>query len=276
MIEAGQFHTLTVTAVRSEDVVLAAGDDSLSLPRAEAPAQVRAGDRLKVFVYTADQGAPRATTRTPKAVTGEIACLTVTAAGRSGVWLDWGLAEDLFLPRHEQQGRLEPGWKALVIVIDDPEYGVIASARLNDFLHDEAPDLAPGAAVGLWVADETDLGWKVVVDNRYWGVVYADDSPRRLRKGEALTGYVRRQRKDNRLDISLTPLGYARVDDAAKTVLERLEAEGGYMAVGDDTPPETIRAIFGLSKKAFKQAIGTLFRERKIVIEPRGIRRTGA
>lgn len=209
--------------------------------------------------------------RTPLARVNEVASLTTLEAGRQGVWLDLGVEEAVFLPRSEQQQRLEPGWRCVVMLLEDERLGLIASARLNDFLDDEATGLAVGDKVELVVALRTDLGFKAVVNHRFWGMLYADEVFEPLRIGDRRDGYVKRLRDDHRLDVSLAPPGYARVDGASERVLRRLEAVGGFLPLGDHSSPESIHAEFGISKKVFKQAIGALFRQQRIVIEDDGI-----
>lgn len=272
MIRLGLFHTLTLVGQNQDDWLLEGGDlGEVRLARRELKPTARIGDAVEVFVYTGEDGAPAATTRKPLAQLGEVACLRTLEAGRQGVWLDLGIDEALFLPRAEQQGRLEPGWKALVMLIDDERLGLIASARLNDFLEDEAPHLKPGDPVTLQIASRTDLGWKVVVNHRYWGVLFGNEVFEPLSIGDSRAGFIKRRRPDNRLDVSLSEVGYARVDTAAGAILARLEARGGFIPLGDHSDPEDIRAEFGLSKKVFKQAIGGLFRQHRIEIRDEGI-----
>jgi predicted RNA-binding protein (virulence factor B family) len=231
----------------------------------------QAGESVRVFVYTGEDGYPAASVRTPLALVNEVASLTTLEAGRQGVWLDLGVEEAVFLPRAEQQQRLEPGWRSVVMILEDERLGLIASARLNDFLDDEAEGLAAGEKVSLVVALRTDLGFKAVVNNRYWGMLYADEVFEPLRIGDRREGYIKRLRDDQRLDVSLAPPGYAKVEGASELVLRRLEQAGGFLPLGDHSSPEAIHAEFGISKKVFKQAIGALFRQQRLVIEDDGI-----
>lgn len=272
MIALGQFNTLPVLRLTPDEVWLDGGDTGeVRLPRAGLSPLPVAGDRLRVFVYTGEDGTPAASLRTPLARVNEVASLTTLEAGRQGVWLDLGVEEAVFLPRSEQQQRLEPGWRCVVMLLEDERLGLIASARLNDFLDDEATGLAVGDKVELVVALRTDLGFKAVVNHRFWGMLYADEVFESLRIGDRRDGYVKRLRDDRRLDVSLAPPGYARVDGASERVLRRLEAVGGFLPLGDHSSPESIHAEFGNSKKVFKQAIGALFRQQRIVIEDDGI-----
>lgn len=272
MIALGQFNTLKILSQTSTHWLLDGGDSGeIRLSKRDAPRDWRVADEVPVFVYTGEDGYLAASTRTPLAKVNEVASLTVLEASRDGIWLDLGLEEAVFMPRAEQQQRLEPGWRSMVMMTVDERLGLIASARLNDFLDDEATDLAAGEKVELVVALRTDLGFKAVVNNRYWGMLYGDEVFEPLRIGDRREGYIKRLRSDNRLDVSLAPPGYAKVDGASALVLRRLEMAGGFLPLGDNSSPESIHAEFGISKKVFKQAIGALFRQQRIVIEEDGI-----
>jgi predicted RNA-binding protein (virulence factor B family) len=272
MIALGQFNTLPVLRLTPDYVWLDGGKTGeIRLPRAGLSPLPQAGESVRVFVYTGEDGYPAASVRTPLALVNEVASLTTLEAGRQGVWLDLGVEEAVFLPRAEQQQRLEPGWRSVVMILEDERLGLIASARLNDFLDDEAEGLAAGEKVSLVVALRTDLGFKAVVNNRYWGMLYADEVFEPLRIGDRREGYIKRLRDDQRLDVSLAPPGYAKVEGASELVLRRLEQAGGFLPLGDHSSPEAIHAEFGISKKVFKQAIGALFRQQRLVIEDDGI-----
>ncbi|RZU48041.1 hypothetical protein EV700_1012 [Fluviicoccus keumensis] len=272
MIALGQFNTLPVLRLTPDYVWLDGGETGeIRLPRAGLSPLPQAGESVQVFVYTGEDGYPAASVRTPLALVNEVASLTTLEAGRQGVWLDLGVEEAVFMPRAEQQQRLEPGWRSVVMILEDERLGLIASARLNDFLEDEAEGLAAGEKVSLVVALRTDLGFKAVVNNRYWGMLYADEVFEPLRIGDRREGYIKRLRDDRRLDVSLAPPGYAKVEGASELVLRRLEQAGGFLPLGDHSSPEAIHAEFGISKKVFKQAIGALFRQQRLVIENDGI-----
>ncbi|HEX5278429.1 MAG TPA: S1-like domain-containing RNA-binding protein [Fluviicoccus sp.] len=272
MIALGQFNTLPVLRLTPDYVWLDGGETGeIRLPRAGLSPLPQAGETVRAFVYTGEDGYPAASVRTPLALVNEVASLTTLEAGRQGVWLDLEVEEAVFMPRAEQQQRLEPGWRSVVMILEDERLGLIASARLNDFLEDEAEGLAAGEKVSLVVALRTDLGFKAVVNNRYWGMLYADEVFEPLRIGDRREGYIKRLRDDRRLDVSLAPPGYAKVEGASELVLRRLEQAGGFLPLGDHSSPEAIHAEFGISKKVFKQAIGALFRQQWLVIENDGI-----
>ena len=209
----------------------------------------------------------------PLVSVGEVAYLTVVTVNETGAFLDWGGPKDLLLPYGEQRFRPDPGKRVLIMVSEDAQGRPIASMRLDRFLRDAAEGMAPGDQVELIVAERTDLGYKAVVDHRYWGLLYHDAVTQPLRRGQRLTGYVQRVRDDGRLDLALMPPGEARLDVVGDKVLTALRESGGYLPLGDKSSPEAIKARLGVSKSAFKQAIGRLYKRRLIVIEDGGIRR---
>ncbi|MBZ9566837.1 S1 RNA-binding domain-containing protein [Modicisalibacter tunisiensis] len=214
-----------------------------------------------------------ADSRAPHPAIGEVAWLRVVSVNDSGAFLDWGRPKDLLLPFGEQVGRPEAGRHVLVKINVDERSRPVASMRLNRFIADTGDDLAPGDAVTLVVADRTPLGVKAVVEHRVWGLLYQDDLPRALRRGERLDGYVRRVREDGRLDLSLAPLGGARRDQARERVLAALDEGDGFLALTDKSPAAVVKARLGVSKSAFKEAIGGLYKQRRIRLEADGIHR---
>lgn len=215
---------------------------------------------------------PRRGATAPRAAVGEVVYLEVVTVNETGAFLDWGHPRDLLLPYGEQRFRPSVGRRVLVRIYEDQQGRPVASQRLDRFLADEAEGLAAGDEVALVIAEATDLGYKVVVDQRFWGLLYRDDVNRPLRRGQRLTGYVKRVRDDGRLDLSLLPPGPARLDVVGERVLKALRESGGYLPLGDKSDAGEIKARLGVSKNAFKQAIGRLYKQRRILLEPGGIR----
>jgi len=210
--------------------------------------------------------------RAPKVAVGEVAYLEVVTVNETGAFLDWGHPRDLLLPYGEQRFRPTPGKRVLVRIYADQQGRPVASQKLDRFVQDAAEGLAPGDAVALVIADATDLGYKAVVDHRFWGLLYRDDVTRPLRRGQRLAGFVKRVRDDGRLDLSLLPPGEARLDVVGERVLQALRESGGYLPLADKSPAHEIKARLGVSKSAFKQAIGRLYKQQRITIEAAGIR----
>jgi predicted RNA-binding protein (virulence factor B family) len=215
-----------------------------------------------------------ATTQTPLAMVGEVAYLRVLSHHHSmGAFLDWGLEKDLLLPRREYAGGVHPGGFALVFVtIDERSNRIVATCRLNRHLNLSAPTYGKGQAVKLIVESETPLGYRVVVNHAHLGLLYHTELAGPLTIGQTLDGFVRTVRVDGKIDVGLDPAGPDRILPFSEQILRALEKAGGHLPYHDGSTPESIRNAFGMSKKAFKQAIGGLFRQRLIVIEPDGIR----
>ncbi|MGM0983146.1 MAG: CvfB family protein [Pseudomonadota bacterium] len=210
--------------------------------------------------------------RAPRAAVGDVAYLEVVTVNDTGAFLDWGHPRDLLLPYGEQRFRPGVGKRVLVMIYEDQQGRPVASQKLERFIADEATGLRAGDEVALVIADQTDLGYKAVVDYRFWGLLYRDDVNRPLRRGQRVSGYVKRLRDDGRLDLSLLPPGEARLDVVGDQVLKALRESGGYLPLGDKSDAAEIKARLGVSKNAFKQAIGRLYKRQLISLEPGGIR----
>ncbi|ERL53302.1 S1 RNA-binding domain-containing protein [Halomonas huangheensis] len=208
----------------------------------------------------------------PKANVGEVADLSVVQVTEIGAFLDWGHPRDLLLPLNEQRLRPVVGRRALVMISTDYEGRPVASQRLERYLSDTSDQHRAGDEVVLVISETTDLGVKAVVDHHCWGLLYHDELSRPVRRGQRLTGYVKRVREDGRLDLSLLPPGEAKLDVVGEQVMKALREAGGYLALSDKSPAPEIKRRLGVSKNAFKQAIGRLYKRRLIVIEDAGVR----
>jgi predicted RNA-binding protein (virulence factor B family) len=235
------------------------------------------GTPIDVFVYRDSEDRLVATTEAPYAMVGEFAFLRVVSVNpRIGVFLDWGLEKDLLLPIREQSAPLREGdWLVVHVALDQRTDRIIASARLNRYLNLTAPDYVAGQAVKILVIGESPLGYNAAVNHTHRGLLYHGDLPGPLTIGQPLDGFVRLVRPDGKLDLALdrVRVGYQRILPVTESIVETLSASpGGRLPLHDNSPPEDIRAAFGVSKKAFKQAIGVLFKAKRIVIEKTGIR----
>jgi hypothetical protein len=207
---------------------------------------------------------------------GEVANLTIAATNKAGALLAWGQPQDLLLPwrevRHEQKNQIKEGKKVLVFLFWGDDDQITASTRLADFLVDEAEGLQEGEKVSLVIGDRTDIGVRVIVNHRYWGMVHDSDIFGKLTRGEVRDGYIKALRADQKLDVALSAPGYAKVGDIAQALLDVLKHRGGFLPVTDKSKPEEIYALFGISKKVFKQTVGALYKSRRILIGEDGIR----
>lgn len=273
-MEIGRYNTLELLRITSVGAFLGdeQGNDVL-LPTKWIPEGAVVGDRLEVFVYTDSEDRPIATTLTPHAVVNEFGFMRVNQVNDVGAFMDWGIEKDLFVPYREQRMKMQEGRSYVVYLYFDISTGrVAASNRIARFIDNENLTVREGDEVSLLVYERTDLGYKVIVNHLHTGVVYADEVIRPLNVGEKHTGYIRKVREDNKLDISLQPIGYAAVEPNSQHILDRLKANKGFLPYTDRTDPDIIRQQLGMSKKVFKKAVGLLYRERRIVIGLDGIR----
>lgn len=273
MLEVGIRHSLKVLRDAPEGLWL---EKEVLLPRDQVPAGRAEGAALDVFVFADGDGRLLASIRAPKAMRGEVAFLKVVAVNASGAFLDWGMAKDLLLPwkevGHDQRHRLKVGQKVMVKLGLDAQRRMTASAKLDDLLSDTTDGLKAGQEVPILVAAFTDLGVRVVVDHRFWGLVHRSDVFCELTRGQARRGWIKTVRPDGKVDVLLAAPGHAKVDDGARRILAELTKAGGFLPFTDHSQPQDIYARFGMSKKAFKQSLGTLYRERRVALEPQGIR----
>ena len=277
MATPGEMNDLPLLRISAQGALLDGGPEGeIPLPVGQVPAGAEPGQILKVFVYHDSADRLAATTVMPKAKVGEVAYLKIVAVKDAGAFLDWGVPKDLLLPcpevKREQKHLIVEGKRILVMVFQDEDGRVAASARLDEFLADEADDYSPGEKVTVLVADPTDIGMRVIVNHRHWGLVHNNEIFGTLNRGETREGYIKALRPDRRLNISLMAPGYAKVDAVSQGILKVLTSRGGFLAVTDKSDPETIYALFGVSKKAFKQALGTLYKNRQIELGEDGIR----
>ncbi len=245
------------------------------LPGKFIPPGATPGGKIDVFVYRDSEDRLVATTQKPLATVGEFAGLRVVSINsRIGAFLDWGLDKDLLLPIRETSGPVNVGDVVVVqVLLDEKTDRLIATARLNRRLEITPIDAYhPGDAVKLLVMSESPLGYNMIVNDAHRGLLYHTDVAGKLEIGQRVEGYVRSIRPDGKLDLAMGRTGYRRIAPLTEQIIEALSAKDGWLPFHDNSPPENIRNYFGVSKKAFKQAIGALFRDRRIYIEPDGIR----
>ena len=273
-IELGKFNTLRVVKEVDFGMYLDGGEEGeILLPSRYVPENCKPGDELTVFIYLDNEERLVATTLTPLVQVGEFACLEVAWINQYGAFLNWGLMKDLLVPFKEQKMPMREGkWYLVYVHVDHVTGRIVASARIDKYLDNVIPNYTFNQEVDLLVAEDTEIGYKVIINNTHWGLVYHSEVFQRLEKGDHVKGYIKEVREDEKIDVSLTPLGYQKVEGIAKTILDSLKAQGGYVAVHDKSEPELIYSLFRCSKKAFKQAIGALYKQKIINLEAEGIR----
>ena len=270
----GRVNRLVAVAYHDSGMMLSAGElGEILLPNRYVPDDFEPGEEIDVFISNDSEDRLVATTERPIAMAGEFALLKVAGTSRVGAFLDWGMPKDLLLPFKEQVRRVQTGEEELVyIYVDKVTNRLAASARLGRFVSGQAPGfLLPGTPVSLLIAERTDLGYRAIVDERYWGLIHSTDSTLKLKRGDRYDGWVARTPGDGLIDVTLERPGYQRVEDASTRIATALsEAEGGFLPLHDKSSPEEIRAALGMSKKVFKQALGALYRERKVRLAKEG------
>lgn len=276
MVEIGKYNTLKIVKDLDFGVYLDGGNElEILLPARYVPKNVKPGDEVEVFIYHDNEGRIIATTAKPLAQVGEFQFMEVKSVNNTGAFLDWGLMKDLLVPFKEQKMPMREGkWYLVYVHIDHVTGRIVASARIDKYLDNVIADYSFKQEVDILIAEETEIGYKVIINNSHWGLVYHNEIFSRLEKGEHMKGYIKEVREDEKIDVSLTPLGYQKVEGIAGTILETLKAQGGFIAVHDKSEPDIIYSLFCCSKKAFKQAIGTLYRQQLIRLDKDGIRIT--
>ncbi len=271
MLEIGRVNTLQIHHVDASGAWLQADGDQVLLPKREVPEEARAGSRIEVFVFRDGTGKVVATSRKPRAQLGQFALLRVSQVGQPGAFLDWGLDKDLLVPYSEQPERMREGRRYLVRVCLDNRARIVGTARIDRCLETEQITLQEGEEVDVMIWQFTDLGAKVIINDLYGGLLYRDELPTGSRRGDRFRGYVKQVREDRKIDVSLRKTGVEGIEEAKQKILAALEP-GGFLPLNDQSPPELIQARLGISKKAFKKAIGGLYKAGAVQLTAEGIR----
>lgn len=234
--------------------------EEVLLPNRYVSLEDKVGDRIEVFIYHDSENRLIATRERPLAVAGEAAFLEVVDKNVHGAFLAWGVtAKDLFVPNSNQGLRMEPGRKYVVFVYRDNVSGrVVATTKLNSFVSNENITVRPGQEIRMLVAQRVGAGFRVVIDNRHWGMIYDNQLFSKVHVGDRLTGYVRKVTEDNRIDVSLQQQGFDQVKVSAERLCDLLRENGGSLPLSDDSPPEDVARLTGMSKKVFKRSVGYL------------------
>lgn len=272
-IKLGKYNQLEVVKRVDFGVYLDGGEEGeILLPTRYVPEGCNPGDVLNVFIYLDNEERLIATTLQPLVQVGEFACLEVAWINEYGAFLDWGLMKDLFVPFREQKMKMQKGRRYVIHAhIDEDSYRIMASAKVERYLSKENPNYEPGQEVEIMIWQETDLGYKVIVENKFGGLIYQNEIFQPLEPGMKLTAYIRQVRKDGKIDLSLQKDGMKRIKDFSDTLLQYLKENQGYTKLNDKSAAEDIYDAFGVSKKTFKKAVGDLYKKRLIILEEGGI-----
>ncbi|TDT44843.1 hypothetical protein CLV90_1921 [Maribacter spongiicola] len=273
MIELGRKNNLEI--LRDTSVGLFLGDEEgndVLLPNKYVPTNYEIGEKITVFCYLDYDERPVATTLEPDIMLGEFRLLQVAEVNEFGAFMQWGLEKHLLVPFREQRVKMKEGqWYVVHCYLDERSGRLVASNKLDKFLSNDTVNLKEWEQVDLVVTRQTDLGWEVIVNEMHKGLVYFNEVFKPINIGDVIPGCIKTIRKDNKLDISLQPLGAKVLEPAAKKIYEVLVESGGFLGLHDKSAPEEIRDVFQMSKKTFKKGLGTLYKERKINIESDGI-----
>lgn len=275
MIRIGQYNKLKVAELSQFGAFLDGGNlGNILLPNRYTDENLKPGMEIKVFIYLDSEDRLIATTEKPKAKVGDFAYLTVSAVTNVGAFMDWGLAKELLVPFREQKVKMQEGEKHLVYVfLDDATKRIVASAKIEKFLDNTSPKYEPGEQVDLIIAGETEIGYKAIIGQTHSGLIYKNEAKEQIQTGAKTTGYIKRIREDEKIDLSLTPLGMQAIKDNSSLLLTRLDQNNGFLPLTDHSKPEEIKLLLGISKKAFKKSVGILYKQGKITLEKDGIQR---
>ncbi|MFW2369039.1 MAG: S1 RNA-binding domain-containing protein [Desulforhopalus sp.] len=274
MVQIGKINRLSVKEIQEGAVRLNGGGlGDILLKGRHVVRKYGPGDEIDVFVYLDREQRLLATVQKPYAIVGEFAKLTVVSTTQAGAFLGWGLEDDLFVPKSEQQENMRQGNAYVVFVfLSEKNNRITASSKLNKFLSKQPPGYAVGEEVDLLIYAKTELGYNAVVNSSHVGIIYKNEVYQKLVIGQQQKGYIKKIRDDFKIDLRLQQTGYHGVGDVSQTILNTIKDCGGMVAVTDKSPPEDIYDLFGVSKKVFKKAIGGLYKKKLIILDTDGIK----
>lgn len=272
-VNIGAYNDLAIARLVDFGAYLDDGKDGILLPKRFLPAGAQVGDVVRVFLYHDGESRLIATTQQPYGVAGDIVKLRAVDVAKHGAFLDNGLMKDLFVPNSKMKYRMKPGAWYLVHIYIDIETGRLAATEKFDYLlSNDKLTVQERDSVQLVVYRRTDIGYVVIINHQHTGVLHFSDIFGNIQPGDKLQGYVKKIYDDNRIDVGAGRMGYARVSDKEQKIMELLQSHDGFLPYHDKSTPEVIYEVFGMSKKTFKMTVGKLYKEKKISLEPKGIR----
>ena len=275
MLRAGRIQKLTVSRISDYGLYLADEEQNeVLLPNRYISLTDKPGDEKEVFLYHDSEDRLVATTETPLLRVGEAGYLRVVDKTAHGAFLNWGLyGKDLFLPNRNQQGGIIAGRSYIVYLYEDSVTGrCVATCKLKSFINNDIITVAPRQEVDLLVASESPIGYRVIINNRHWGMLYRNQLFRPIAVGDRTKGYVRKLTEDNRIDVSLQQVGFAQVKDSAEVLLQLVRDNGGFLPLNDDSAPEEVNRLTQTSKKVFKRSLGMLLKRGAVTVDEQGIK----
>lgn len=278
MLTLGEYHKLQIDRDTPPGLFLKneSGDEVL-LPNKYKPEQFEIGDELEVFVYLDHDERPVATNLIPKVKLDEFAILECVDVNDYGAFLDWGLEKHLFVPFAEQAYKMEVGGTYLIFCyLDEESQRLVASSKVNHYVDNSILTVEEFEEVNLIVTNKTDLGYNMIINDIHLGLLYHDEVYENYQTGDKLKGYIKKIRKDNKIDLTLSKFGYKSIEPNAQKVYDILKNNKGYLALHDKSDPKAIYSALKMSKKAFKKAIGSLYKDKQIeIVRGEGIKLKG-
>lgn len=272
MLQIGVYHTLKIDRETKVGLFLTNGKDDVLLPNKYVPNDFTIGDDLTVFVYLDHEERPVATTLKPFISLNSFAVLKVSYINTFGAFLNWGMEKDLFAPFKEQARPMEKDKRYIVTMYLDKQTGrLAASSKINQFLDKEPLDVEVGQEVDLMVSHITEIGINVIINGKFRGLAYQNEVFETVSPGYKTKGYIKTIRPDGKIDVSFQKQGFEAIDDSAQQVLEALKQNDGVLRLNDNSHPEEIKSVLKMSKKTFKKAIGSLYKQKLIDINNEGI-----
>ncbi|MDI9311449.1 MAG: S1-like domain-containing RNA-binding protein [Limnohabitans sp.] len=272
MIEIGKYNTLKIARETKVGLYLTDGKTDILLPNKYVPSEFDINDEIEVFVYLDHEERPVATTLEPYIFLNEFGWLRVNYTNNFGAFLDWGMEKDLFVPFKEQARPMEKGKRYLVYMYKDEKTNrLVASSKTNQFLDNKTLTVEKGEEVDLIISHITEVGINVIINEKHKGLLYKNEVYEDLRTGDRIIGYIKNIRPDGKIDVSRQPFGMERIDASGQIILDELKASRGFLRLNDDSNPEDIKTVLKMSKKTFKKAIGTLYKQKLIEIKEDGI-----
>jgi len=272
MIEIGKYNTLKIARETKVGLYLTDGTTDILLPNKYVPQSFKIDDEIAVFVYLDHEERPVATTLEPFIYLNEFALLRVNYTNKFGAFMNWGMEKDLFVPFKEQARPMEQGKRYLIYMyMDEKTNRLVGSSKTNQFLDNENITVENGEEVDLIISHITEVGINVIINEKHKGLLYKNEVYEDLRTGDRIVGYIKNIRPDGKIDVSRQPFGMERVDLSGQIILDELKASRGFLRLNDDSHPEDIKTVLKMSKKTFKKAIGTLYKQKLIEIKEDGI-----
>ncbi len=272
MIKIGDDNTLKIARETSVGLYLTDGEKDVLLPNKYVPKKYEIGDELIVFVYLDQEERPVATTLEPYIYLNEFALLKVNYINDFGAFMDMGLEKDLFVPFREQARPMKEGNRYLIYMyLDEKTNRLVGSSKLRQFVDNKEITVQEGEEVELVVSHITDLGINVIINEKHAGLMYKNEVFEEMRTGDRIIGYIKSIRPDGKIDVTRTKVGFDGVLDSATQILKELESNNGFLGLTDASHPEDIKTVLNMSKKTFKKAVGTLYKQQQIEIKENGI-----